>query len=152
MGKYDRLKDFLINQRSAEVALTFARIEKILEMSLPNSATEHREWWANPASETHGHVHAKAWRDAGYEASQVDMKAKKLVFKRIAKGKGSGSRDHRHEFKAQPGNAAQTSRRSPLFGALKGTFSIEPGYDLTQPAMPEWADSLNSEYGPDLPR
>jgi hypothetical protein len=145
MAKYDRLKEFLLNQSSAEVALTFARIEKILKMSLPNSATEHREWWANPAGETHGHVHAKAWRDAGYEASQVDLTAKKLVFKRITQGK-------RYESKPQPGDAAQTPRRSPLFGALKGTFSIESGYDLTQPAMPEWADSLDSEFGPDLPR
>ncbi len=28
----------------------------------------------------------------------------------------------------------------PLFGALKGTFTIADGVDLTEPADPEWAD------------
>jgi hypothetical protein len=32
---------------------------------------------------------------------------------------------------------------------LKGTFTIEPGYDLTQPAMPEWADLIDEKYGPE---
>jgi len=152
MAKYDPLKKFLLSQKSAEVALTFARIEKILDMSLPNSATEHREWWANQTNETHRHVHAKAWRDAGYETAQVDMTAKKLVFRRTAGTAKSAAPDQRHEFKSAPSEGEQRPRRSPLFGALKGTFTIEPGYDLAQPAMPEWADSLDQELGPDLPR
>jgi len=31
-------------------------------------------------------------------------------------------------------------RRHPLFGAMKGTFTIAEGVDLTEPADPEWAD------------
>jgi hypothetical protein len=29
-----------------------------------------------------------------------------------------------------------------MFGALKGLVRIAPGVDLTEPADPEWADSL----------
>ena len=36
-----------------------------------------------------------------------------------------------------------------MIGALKGTFTIEPGYDLTQPAMLEWADIIEGKYGPE---
>jgi hypothetical protein len=31
-------------------------------------------------------------------------------------------------------------RRHPLFGCMKGTLTIAPGVDLTEPACPEWAD------------
>lgn len=32
------------------------------------------------------------------------------------------------------------SRRHPAFGWMKGTVTIAPGVDLTEPACPEWAD------------
>lgn len=150
MSKYARLYEFLANQRFTEVAMTFAGIEKILQSRLPHSAAEHRAWWAN---ETHGHVHAKAWLNAGYETVQVDMAAKKLIFKRISNNsKKSGAPGLRREPQPPPSSIEKKPRRSPLFGVLKGTFTIEPGYDLAQPAMPEWADSLDETYGPDLPR
>jgi hypothetical protein len=36
----------------------------------------------------------------------------------------------------------KTHRRHPAFGALKGTFTIAPGYDLTSPMFSdgEWAE------------
>lgn len=30
---------------------------------------------------------------------------------------------------------------------MKGTFTIAPGVDLTEPAMPEWADLIEEKYG-----
>jgi hypothetical protein len=43
-------------------------------------------------------------------------------------------------------------RRHPLFGRLKGTFTVDPEWDLTKPAMPEWADTIDEKYGPELPK
>jgi hypothetical protein len=150
MGKYARLREFLANHSFSEVPLTFAGVEKILQSRLPRSAAEHRAWWAN---ETHGHVHAKAWLDAGYETVQVDMAAKKLVFRRLAdSAKKSGTTGFRREPQPSLSSIEKQPRRSTLFGVLKGTFTIEPGYDLTQPSMPEWADALDETFGPDLPR
>lgn len=41
-------------------------------------------------------------------------------------------------------------RRNPLFGAMKGTFTVAEGVDLTQPACPEWADIIEDpEWGTD---
>jgi hypothetical protein len=40
-------------------------------------------------------------------------------------------------------------QRQPLFGSMKGTFTIAPGVDLTEPAMPEWADLIEQKYGKD---
>jgi hypothetical protein len=37
-------------------------------------------------------------------------------------------------------------RRHPLFGSMKGTFTIAPGVDLTEPATPEWADLIDEKY------
>ena len=52
-----------------------------------------------------------------------------------------------------PARGAFTSgfgrRRHPIFGAMKGWFTIEKGYDLTQPAMPEWTEMLDEKYGPE---
>ena len=38
-------------------------------------------------------------------------------------------------------------KRHPAFGAMKGTFTIAPGVDLTEPAFPEWADLIDEKYG-----
>jgi hypothetical protein len=40
---------------------------------------------------------------------------------------GLGSKDRQHS-------------RHPLFGWMKGTVTIAPGTDLTEPTCPEWAD------------
>ena len=39
------------------------------------------------------------------------------------------------------------SRRHPAFGCMKGTITVAPGVDLTEPAFPEWADLIEKKYG-----
>ena len=144
MGVYGPLEYFLKQRQLSEIPMTFKDVEHVLGRALPQSAYKHRPWWANEAA---GHSHAQAWLKAGYETAQVDMAARKLLFRRIAPKTGSpanatpdaGLPEASRNF-APP----DTPRRSPLFGALKGTFTIQPGYDLTRPALDpeEWSGTL----------
>src|SRR5437588_286608 len=128
MGKYEPLGQFLRNQRSREVPLTFREIEKITGVKLPPKAQHHRAWWSNNPS---NNVMTKVWLAAGYETTQVDMNARKLVFRRVRNGGGM------KPF-SEPSRAR--SDRHPLFGALKRLVRVPPGVNLTEPADPGWAD------------
>lgn len=46
MGKYEPLRDHLRRRKSDEFELTFAEIERVLGVMLPNSASRP-QWWAN---------------------------------------------------------------------------------------------------------
>ena len=115
--------------------MTFKEVEGVIGRKLPPSAYRHRPWWAN---EARGHSHAKAWLDAGFETEQVDMETRKLVFRRATSSQSSqGMAEAPREF-------MQTEKkvgRHPLIGSMKGTFTIEPGYDLTSPMFTgeEWS-------------
>ena len=140
MAKYEPLEQFLKSQTTSQVPMTFGEIERLLEGKLPTSAYRHRPWWANEAV---GHSHAKAWLAAGYETAQVDMAARKLVFRRKSTKGRSGLSEPARPFlrdSAKP-------MRHPLFGLLKGMFTITPDTDLMRPAMPEWADMIDQDYG-----
>ncbi|HUJ04391.1 MAG TPA: hypothetical protein VLW75_12185 [Rhizomicrobium sp.] len=146
MSKYEPLGTFLKAKGAREIPLTFRDVEKILGTKLPASAYHHRPWWAN---EARGHVHAKAWLEAGYEAAEVDMGARKLVFKRASygaapmtphKGMAEQQSDHKDDDYVIP----STVSKAPIFGALKGLLWIEPGYDLAQsPFSKEELDEMD---------
>lgn len=139
MSKYDLLGQYLKAQYASEVPMTFAEIERVIGTKLPPSAYRHRPWWSNNATNS---VMTKVWLNSGYETSRVDIQARKLVFRRIAReAKGvSGMPEAHRTFEPGPDNAK--ARRSPLFGCMKGTFTIEPGYDLTKPVYSdeEWKE------------
>jgi hypothetical protein len=59
-----------------EVTLTFAQVEEIVGRRLPDSAREHREWWANQA---HG-SRAYHWQDAGFKTGPVNMRRETVRF------------------------------------------------------------------------
>ena len=135
MSKYSALGEYLKHQRRDVVPMTFAEIEKIAGVKLPVSAHKHRPWWSNNPKNS---VMTKVWLDAGFESEQVDMPARKLMFRRVRK--------------PQAVAAAQSAGEKPfhpLYGAMKGLIRIMPGTDLTQPADPEWADRLDAQYGPE---
>jgi hypothetical protein len=139
VGKYEPLGAFLRGQRSEEVPLTFDEIERITGVKLPPKAQHHRAWWSNNAS---NNVMTKVWLEAGYESARVDMSARKLVFRRVAKaGEASGGL-------AKP--YATSDGRHPIRGALRDITFVPPGVDLTEPADPEWADLLDKKYGPEV--
>ena len=147
MSKYDPLGKYLQEQSFSEIPMTFSDIERVTGIKLPPKAQKHRAWWSNSPS---NNVMTKVWLDAGFRSEQVDMAGRKLVFKRIRAvppPPRKGMSEPQRGFKAETGTPQP--RRHPIFGAMKGWFVIEPGYDLTQPAMPEWAEMLDEKYGPE---
>lgn len=141
MGKYEPLGAFLRNQRAPEVPLTFSEIEKITGVKLPPKAQHHRAWWSNNAA---NNVMTKVWLDAGFESAQVDMTARKLVFRRVVKAAD------RELSSALALAVAKKGERHPIFGAMKDITRLVPGVDLTEPADPEWADLVDRKYGPEV--
>jgi len=105
--------------------MTFEEIEKVIGVKLPPKAQHHRAWWSNNAS---NNVMTRVWLDAGFETEQVDMAARKLVFRRV----------EGHE--PPPQGELEPKKRHPLFGILKDVTILVPGVDLTEPADPEWGD------------
>lgn len=127
MSKYDPLTHFLGHSHASAIPMQFAEIEKLLGFSLPPSARTHRAWWSNNPD---NNVMTKAWLAGGYETEQVDIEGEKLVFRSVDIA----------ALPARVGPADAPRTRHPLYGALKGTFVIADGVDLTEPADPEWAD------------
>jgi hypothetical protein len=85
----------------------------------------------------------KVWLKAGFESAQVDIAARKLVFRRVA-----NMNERRPSPPLTP--TGKKSGRHPAFGALKDITFVPPGVDLTEPADPEWADLLDKKYGPEV--
>lgn len=131
MGKYEPLTEFLKKQPGSEVRMSFAQIERVIGSKLPPVAQRHRAWWSNSPT---NNVMTKAWLDAGFRSEQVDMGGGRLVFRRekILEGPSMAS--------------GRKLGRHPLFGWMKGTVTIPPGVDLTEPADPEWADRIDREF------
>lgn len=131
MSKYDPLEQHLARQSRQELPMTFEEIEAIIGFALPASSRTHRAWWSNNPS---NNVMTKAWLAAGFETEQVDLEGRKLVFRRTIPRTEAAAPEQVRSQDSKP------RRRHPLFGWMKGTFTIAPGTDLTEPADPDWAD------------
>ena len=80
MAKYDPLKSYLAALTGTSCALTFDAIETIIDAPLPQSATEHPEWWSNESRSPSSHVQALSWMDAGWRVDTVRLHAKQIRF------------------------------------------------------------------------
>ena len=142
MSKYDALGIHLRKQSTDEVPMTFAEIERVTGVRLPHSAREHRAWWSNNPFNS---VLTKVWLDAGFRSAQVDMEKKRLVFERVRNVRGVAEVSKMFDTSKE---AAAKVERHPLIGSMKGTFTIEEGWDLTKPALDpeelaEWEANLD---------
>jgi hypothetical protein len=129
-SKYAPLTEFLRRQRRPVVRMSFGEIERVIGSKLPSSATRHRAWWSNNEQ---NNVMTMAWKDAGFESEDVDMKGRQVAFRRIGTEASAPSTD------------LTTKDRHPLIGWMKGTLTIAEGVDLTQPADPEWGETAYGE-------
>jgi hypothetical protein len=81
-GKYTPLENYLrdLPASQREVTLGFEQIEGILNNKLPASAYEDQRWWEH---ETEGnHVSKRAWANAGWKISSLDVNAEWVKFVR----------------------------------------------------------------------
>lgn len=76
--KYRYLSEYLSNSNKKSITLSFSEIEKILQFELPDSARNHRPFWANTTS----HSIALSWLSVGYETVRVNMKKQIVVFEK----------------------------------------------------------------------
>ncbi|MBD5411990.1 MAG: hypothetical protein HDR51_04490 [Treponema sp.] len=80
-NKYRNLQNWLENNSSKRITLTFSKIEEILGFDLPESAKTHTAWWGNDSS------HSQAvWLNAGYKTidSSNAVSAKKITFEKVS--------------------------------------------------------------------
>ena len=138
--KYATLRVFLTAQTGSRVSMSFAEIAAAAKVKLPASAFRYPQWWENDAEH---HVQAKAWLEAGYKTENVDLDAQRVEFVRTARPL-RGVREMQESYHQKP---AVPYKVHPAYGALKGTFTIDPNWDLTNPVfdedeMAEWEASL----------
>jgi hypothetical protein len=79
MSKYDPLKNFLKSRPASEAPMSFPEVEEVLGFELPPSARQHPAWWSNNVGT---HVNARAWREAGWKTSRVDLASERVTFVR----------------------------------------------------------------------
>ena len=78
-SKYFPLYQHLNRQRGERIPMTFSEVEAVLGAPLPLSARRSRAFWSNRAR---GGLQAEAWLEAGYEAVEVEVRARRVVFQR----------------------------------------------------------------------
>jgi len=76
-SKYQALQRFLQGSDRGQVTLTFAKIEKLIETSLPASARTQRAWWSNRSK---GALQATAWMEAGFLVKELDLAGERVTF------------------------------------------------------------------------
>lgn len=78
-GKYTPLEEWLESKRSQanRIRLSFQDVEELIREDLPQSAREHRSWWANDSK---SHTQSVAWMSAGWRVDDVDLAAEEVVF------------------------------------------------------------------------
>jgi hypothetical protein len=80
-SKYSPLHRFLLQQDAPELPLSFREVEAVLGFALPPSARIHPAWWSNNRGTN---VAVKAWRDAGWRTTRVDLVGERVTFVREA--------------------------------------------------------------------
>ncbi len=131
MNKYEPLKLHLKQVGLQSIPMTFAEIEALVGESLPNSAFKHRPWWSNNPSNS---VITKAWLEAGYKTSAVDMEGQKLIFRK--------TETPMRGFSDASANSTITPmtqiKFEDLYGCMKTSISVSVDFNPTQSTGEHW--------------
>jgi hypothetical protein len=92
MAKYEGLAKFLAETEDDTVTLKFDKVAALVPGGLPQSAYDHRPWWAN-RFDGNG-AQNQGWQSVGWETSDVDMNRQTVTFNRTVK--------RRSDFKDAP--------------------------------------------------
>ncbi|MDE0280286.1 MAG: hypothetical protein OXN16_04285 [Gammaproteobacteria bacterium] len=79
----------------------------------------------------------RSWLAAGYRTSRVDIANERLVFIKV---------DPRGLHDPSSRVPEKDSGKHPVFGCLAGTVTVAEDFDLTSPAMSEWADMAQRDH------
>lgn len=138
--------------------MTFSEIEELVG-ELPASK-RYPAWWSNNPS---NNPLTQVWLDCGFRTEQVNVEGGKLTFRNHAKMAREFDELARERGLDPPLGLAEDAEefhvieamplaRHPLIGSMKGTFTIDPGWDLTKPALDpdelaEWEANLERKAG-----
>ena len=112
-GKYRPLYEALRASTGDHRRLTFAQLEEIIGVSLPRSAFQYREWWANEQERSGGrHPQARAWMLAGWQVETVALANKEVVFRRVSQSKEQANASTERSQRGSPGGG--DGRGEPL--------------------------------------
>ncbi|MGI0488965.1 helix-turn-helix domain-containing protein [Pantanalinema rosaneae CENA516] len=78
-SKYQPLLEYLRHNDRSQITLTFAEIETVIGIALPESARKQRGWWSNRSK---GALQASAWMSAGYLVAQLDLANEQVTFRK----------------------------------------------------------------------
>jgi hypothetical protein len=82
LSKYLPLRNYLRQQTSLRLELSFHEIEAIIGRPLPPSAYASR-WWTRGRNCQHNPLWQDAWRGAGYDAALLPA-SDRVAFRRLA--------------------------------------------------------------------
>jgi hypothetical protein len=114
MSKYDPLARFLAEIEEDSTTLSFDKISELVTGGLPQSAYDHRPWWAN-RFDGKG-AQNEGWQSVGWESGDVDMEREKVTFSRVIK--------RRTDFKDAPYIKPLTIEEAKL--GLAAKFDVNP--------------------------
>jgi len=83
MPKYEGLARHLSEHEDDSASLSFEEIGGFVSGGLPQSAFDHRSWWANRYDGKD--AQNAGWQSVGWETADVDMKRKRVTFNRTFK-------------------------------------------------------------------
>jgi CBS domain-containing protein len=81
-SRYARLARFLTAQPTGveRIDLSFDQVQQIIRGRLPESARQHRSWWAN---DTQTHIQSRLWLEASWRVADINLSESRVTFARI---------------------------------------------------------------------